>query len=76
MIFEYMLDYYSFDYLIKNLPTKKNKTNKKKKHESVCFLNHVFQKILAGEKFGEFGDLLRIRQSFTSQLLEKASGWA
>jgi len=35
--------------------------------------------MLAGENFGEFGDLLRIRQSFIRQLLvlsEKARGWA
>jgi len=37
------------------------------------------QKILTGENFGEFGDLLQIRQSFICQLLvisEKARGWA
>ena len=28
--------------------------------------------MLEGENFGEFGDLLRIRQSFIRQLLEKA----
>ena len=29
----------------------------------------VYRIVLAGENFGEFGDLLRIRQSFIRQLL-------
>jgi len=34
------------------------------------------RKILAGENFGEFGDSLRIRQSFMLVIAGKAKGWA